>query len=126
MNSYLEEARKFLREAEEEFERGKRDSDPVRIRDAAEKAWNCVVQATNALFEKKGLPVPQSHFDRRKGLAKLAEEDRRVRELGLRDRFAARSQTLHEECFYQGICPLELIEEDLIKVREYLKDIEGI
>ncbi len=63
--SILEEARKFLEEALKEFERGRRRKDTTLIRDASEKAWGAVVQATNNLFERKGLPVPRTHRERR-------------------------------------------------------------
>jgi hypothetical protein len=49
---YLEDAKRFLEEALREFEEGVRSGDVIRIRDAAEKAWNSIVQSTNALLLK--------------------------------------------------------------------------
>ncbi len=105
---------------------GKRDSDPLKVRDAAEKAWNAVVQATNALLAKRNFPLPQSHIERRRTLGELERQDPEVRELGLRDRFMARAQSLHEECFYEGYCPVEILERDLEKVKEYIEDIKRL
>lgn len=116
MNHYIEDAKKFLEAAEKEFEQGKTTDDLIKIRQAAEKGWNATVQATNGLFAKKGQSIPKSNRQRRQGLKKIAPE--------LRDRFEARSHSLHSECFYDGVCPLELIEEDIKKVREYISQIE--
>ena len=126
MNKYIEEAKRFYEEAEKELKKGTEDGDLIRIRDAAEKAWNAMVQATNGLFEAKGLPIPVAHRDRRYGLDELTRADSALKTLGLRDRFMARESSLHEKCFYEGYCPLDLLEEDFEKVRKYIEDIEKI
>ena len=46
----LGEAERFLDAALKEFDRGVRESRDEVIRDAAEKAWNSIVQATTALY----------------------------------------------------------------------------
>jgi uncharacterized protein (UPF0332 family) len=126
MNKYIEEAKKFYEKAVEEFEKGKKEGDMVKIRDASEKAWNAIVQATNALFEKRGMKIPRSHAERRNGLDELAIKDPKVKEKGLRDRYMARDKSLHEHCFYEGHCPLPLLEEDIQKVKMYIEDIEEL
>jgi hypothetical protein len=126
MNGYIENAKRFYEEARKEFERGKRENDMIRIRDASEKAWNAMVQATNGLFENKGSPIPATHRERRRGLDELTMADGTLKVLGLRDRFAARSESLHEKCFYEGYCPIALLEEDFEKVKGYIEDIERI
>lgn len=50
MSTLMEAARVFLDKADQELDDGLRTGDQVRIRDAAEKAWNAVVQATDHLM----------------------------------------------------------------------------
>lgn len=47
-----------------------------------------------------------------------------VEERGLRDRYMAREQALHEYCFYEGIYDISLLERDIQKVKQYIEDIE--
>lgn len=126
MNQYIEEAKKFYEEAIKEFEKGEKEKDMMRIRDASEKAWNATLQATDGLIVKKGIDKPRSHYERRKILAELEGIDGEIREKGFRDRYMAREQRLHEDCFYTGICPIPLIEEDIQKVKKYIEDIEEL
>ena len=93
---YLDTAKRFYKAALRELHRGRRARDDTKIRDAAEKAWNAVVQATNYVFEQAGLAVPSSHYDRRKGLIELERRDGTFREKALVDRYMAREQRLHE------------------------------
>lgn len=116
MNHYLKQAKKFLEAAEREFKEGKERNDLVKIRDAAEKAWNATVQATNGLFFKKGEAIPKSNIARRKGLRKVAPE--------LRREFDSKAHSLHAECFYDGVCDLGIVEEDIKNVGDYIKLIE--
>lgn len=116
MNHYLKQAKKFLEAAEREFKEGKEKNDPIKIRDAAEKAWNATVHATNGLFFKKSEPIPKSNRARREGLEKVAPE--------LRREFESKAHSLHAECFYNGVCPLYIIEKDIKKVADYIKLIE--
>ena len=55
------------------------------VRDSAEKAWNAVVQAVNALVLKYMERIPLSRFERRKMLREIEGKDRRVEELGTLD-----------------------------------------
>jgi len=57
LSYYVSEAKKFLEAALIEFERGEKEKSDVIIRDAAEKAWNAVLQATNALLIGRGFPA---------------------------------------------------------------------
>lgn len=123
---YLDIAKRFYKAALRELYRGKKARDDTKIRDAAEKAWNAVVQATNYVFEQANLDVPSSHYDRRKGLIKLERRDGTFREKAFVDRYMAREQRLHEYCFYEGIYDVRLLEEDMKKVQQYIADIEGL
>ena len=127
MGEYLAEARRFHEEAMREFERGKRGGDITVIRDAAEKAWGAVVQATNELIEKRGMAIPRTHVERRQRLGELERLDPKIKELGFRDRYGAREHYLHEDCFYDGICPIDTLEEDIFqKVKAYIEDVERL
>ena len=123
MNGYLDSARKLYEEALDAFKVGRRSEDPKAIREAAEKAWGSIVQATNSLIEKRRLPVPRTPAERRARLADLERLDTRFKEMGFRDRFGAREHYLHEDCYFDGICPVDLLEEDIFgKVRAYIED----
>lgn len=76
----LQVAWEFLKAAETEFKEAKSE---VEVRDAAEKAWGAVVQATDALIYALKGRKPLSHFERRKALRELEEEVRRSGGLGL-------------------------------------------
>lgn len=58
---YLEDAKRFLKESIEEFEKGVKEGDNIKIRDSAEKAWNAVIQTSNALILKFMNKVPSSY-----------------------------------------------------------------
>jgi hypothetical protein len=113
--SFLEAARKELLES-----RG----DPVRVRDAAEKAWNAVVEATDALIYAFTGSRPMSHYERRVALREIERRFEGAKRLGLRDRYMARYKVLHGETFYEGVVDLGEVEVELEKVEEYLKDVE--
>lgn len=127
MGRYIKEAKKFYEEAIKDFQRGKKEDKLILIQDASEKAWGAIVQATNELFDKKGIPIPRTHRERREFLDKLEEEFPEIKKMGLSDRFSARDHILHERCFYQGICePIEVIEKNIIKVKKFIDDVEEI
>lgn len=107
----LEEAWRALKAAYEELERFGKTGDPMLVREAAEKGWLAVVKAVEELLGAYGVEA-KTYREKRDALKKL----------GLRDlvrSFAAMSQLLHVDCFYDGMC-------DEQYVREYLKDVEDI
>jgi len=124
---FVSESKKFIDAALTEFERGEKEKADVLIRDAAEKAWNAVLQATNALLIAKGFPEEgiKTHRDRRLALDSLESKDLDVRDRGFRDRFGAREYHLHERCFYDGEYLPEKVREDILKAKEYVDDIES-
>ena len=126
MGNYIEEAKRFYAEAKEEFEAGKIENNFITLRDACEKAWSSIVLATNELFEKKGVPIAKSSKERREGLDRLEKRDPKVKEKGISDRYSARDNHLHRQCFYEGICEPALIESYIEKVERYIKDIEEL
>jgi hypothetical protein len=123
---FIIEAEGFNEEAIKELERAGREKNAILFRDACEKGWNAVIQATNALFLKRNLPLVKSHWERRKRLEELESSDATVEDLGLFDRFSARDHHLHEQGFYEGIVDVTTLERELKKVSKYIQDIKGL
>jgi uncharacterized protein (UPF0332 family) len=121
----LGEAERLLDAAHKEFDRGVRENRDEVIRDAAEKAWNSIVQATTALLLSRGYDEGEvkTYRQKRLKLEELSIKDSVVRELGLRERFMAREYTLHIRCFYDGEYTTDALKEELEKSRQYLNDI---
>ncbi|NAZ13388.1 MAG: hypothetical protein GU359_04455, partial [Desulfurococcales archaeon] len=121
---FIDDVRNFLRKSVEEFEEGLKTNDQYKICDAAEKMWNAVINAINALILHKLDIVPTSHWERRKLLEKLENEDPRIEELRIRDRYGARERYLHEMTFYDGIIDIDMLKREISKVEKYIADIE--
>jgi len=116
---YFEDACRFYEGALREFEEGVRENNAYKIRDSAEKAWNAVVQATNALILKLMGRLPSSHWSVGELEAKLPE----IGKLMLRDRYGARERHLHEMVFYEGNVDVEDVKYELERVKAYLNDV---
>jgi hypothetical protein len=123
---YFEDACKFYEESVREFEEGVKENNSYKIRDSAEKAWNAVIQATNALILKFSGKLPSSHWERRRMLRELEIRLPEMGKLMLRDRYGARERHLHETVFYEGNIDIEDIKYELEKVRAYLNDIGNV
>lgn len=123
---FIEDSWSFFRRGAEEIKEGLEDKDALRIRDGAEKLWNAVVSAANALVLSYTDIVPASHWERRKLLDKLEEEDPEVEKLGLRDRYGARERYLHEMTFYDGIIDPDMLRREMEKVKKFIEDVQRI
>lgn len=123
---FLKDSKDFLDRGVKEIEEGIKINDQLKIRDAAEKLWNAVISATNALILHYLDVVPASHWERRKLLEKLEDVVPKVEELGFRDRYGARERYLHEMTFYDGIIDGEMLRKEIEKVKKYIADIEGL
>jgi len=111
----------FSQEAKRELERA-RGGSLIAARDAAEKAWNAVVQAADVLVVELLGRRPKSHRERGEA---LWEVERRVPELdGIYDRYNARFQRLHGEMFYEGLVDLGDLEKELAEAEEFVKKVE--
>lgn len=122
----LQEARELLKRAEKELTEAIQKNDTLEMRDAAEKAWNAIVQATNALILHYTGKVPTSHYERRKLLRELEKKNTTIEQLELLDRYMARFRILHGETFYEGIIDIEQLEIEMKKVHKYIQDIEEL
>ena len=120
---YFEDACRFYEEALREFEEGVRENNAYKIRDSAEKAWNAIIQATNALILKLMGKLPSSHWERRRMLRELEAKLPEIGRLMLRDRYGARERHLHEMVFYEGNVDIEDVKYELEKVKAYLNDV---
>jgi stalled ribosome rescue protein Dom34 len=123
---FIEDSWSFFRRGAEEIKEGLKDKDALRIRDGAEKLWNAVVSAANALVLSYTDIVPASHWERRKLLDKVEEEDPEVEKLGLRDRYGARERYLHEMTFYDGIIDPDMLRREMEKVKKFIEDVQRI
>ena len=127
MGRYIEDAWALYGHAVGELEEWRRTGDDVLLRDAAEKAWGAVTLAANELLESQGRVVPDGTNARRDGLRALERSDRRILALRFQARFLAAKNILHQDCFYDGQCPTELVVEMVTDdAREYLGDVVGV
>ena len=85
-----------FRRAVEELEEARHRSDRLKSREAGEKAWLAVVEATDRLLRSKGIrigPGPRAHVERRAALTTLGLDD-------LRRTYSDLAESLHGEFFY--------------------------
>ena len=109
-----------------ELVEGLEEGDEIKVRDAAEKLWNAVVSAANALVLHYTGVVPASHWERRRMLEKLEDTVPEVEKLGLRDRYGARERYLHMMTFYDGIVDEEMLRREVVKAKRYVEDVEKL
>ena len=127
MPAYLDDAWAFYNHALGELREWHMTDDPILLRDAAEKTWGAVTLASNALLESRGGRVPSGTNARMDEIAGLEKGDRRLRALNLSGRFSDVKEILHQDCFYEGDCPTELVPEWIEKdARAYLKDVSRL
>jgi hypothetical protein len=126
IKALLSSARELYERALREFEEAIARNDVIGIRDSAEKAWNAVVQAINALIIYYTGVTPMSHFERRRKLRELEKSVREVGELGLADRYMARFGVLHGETFYEGVIDVEQLRDEMVRVGRIIGDVEKL
>lgn len=126
MRIFIEDSWSFFERGVGELEEGLREGDALKVRDAAEKLWNAVVSAANALVLSRTGIVPASHWERRRLLDKIEEEEPEVEKLGLRGRYGAREKYLHEVTFYDGIIDRELLKREVEKVKRFIVDVQRL
>jgi len=126
IKALLSSARELYERALREFEEAIARNDVIGIRDSAEKAWNAVVQAINALIIYYTGVTPMSHFERRRKLRELERSVREVGELGLTDRYMARFGVLHGETFYEGVIDVEQLRDEMVRVGRIIGDVEKL
>lgn len=118
--------RKAIELAYQELEEYRRTREPLRLRDACEKAWLAIAMATDELLARSGFKKPESYRERRELLRELEKKRPIVAELGLRDKFAARGYYLHILGYHEGALSEDEVVEELEKAKRYIGDIEKL
>ncbi len=126
MAEYLDDARALYAHALRELADWRYSQDEVVLRDAAEKTWGAVTQATNELLQAYDRSVPSGTGARRGGLNAIERQNLRIRRLRMLDRFTTVEGVLHKDCFYDGYCPLPLITDVIDDAQEYIDDVEAL
>jgi len=118
--SKLDYAQDTLTFAELEAAVGFESKDNLRVRDAAEKAFLAITEATDGLMMAHGQypdPGPDVHHQRRVYLDTIDRPD-------LRRDYNDFQNTLHGDCFYNGHCPTsEGFKKYLEGVRDYIRKV---
>ena len=119
-HSLAEAAQNLLDHAREESERGFLKDDRVFVMDAAEKAWNAVCHAVDALMLKHGRQPAvgrDAHVTRSEFLEQIGRNDLSLKYSYFADR-------LHGAFFYEGRVPHTRTEMDrhLAEVEQFLRD----
>jgi len=121
----LRECYELYEAAVKELDEGIKENNSVKMRDSAEKAWNAAVQAANALALKYTGLIPRSHYERRRALREVEQKVPGLAELGVYDRYAARSRLLHGEVFYEGVLDPDLLKIEIEKVSEFMEIVKA-
>ena len=127
MPAYMDEAWAFYNHALGELREWQITDDPILLRDAAEKTWGAVTLAANALLESRGEKAPSGTNARKNAIIRLESGDRRLRALNLSSKFNMAKTILHQDCFYDGKCPTELVTDWIAEYAlAYLEDIDRL
>lgn len=124
-NGYLKTARIFAERSQQEFRTARATQDDPGIRQAAEKGWGAVFQATKALLEKRNLKPGRGTTRVERTLAALERRDRAIARLEIVDRFGYFLRLLHVDCFGEGDYSVEIVERALNKLTDYIRKIES-
>ena len=123
MQGLLDIARAFLQAARSELEEGLTENNYVKVREAAEKAWNAVVQATDHAMNAHGrIPGPGAfvHRSRRTFLEGVGRMD-------LASDYTYFAERLHGDVFYAGeSIPAETARRLLDEVEDYIRKVSTL
>ena len=100
---------------------GYRTRSPLKIRQAAEKAWLAANLATDHAMEMHGQTPeagPGAHTARHEFLEAIGQYE-------LSEKLGYFADRLHGDCFYKGACPTEDgMQRALSQVREYVRRLK--
>lgn len=122
----MERAERMLEEALARLRRAREEGHRYRMRDAAVRAWNAVLEATDALLASRRLlpPEPRTPRDRRRALARLEREEGVQ---GLREGLALLETLLYRDAFYDLDPDPALLERDIGEAaRAYLSRVRSL
>ena len=95
------------------------------IRDAAGKAWDATLWATNGLILSRTGKGPEKLTDTSGNLDRLARQDPAVEILA--GRYYSRLSHLYGDCFYTGILDYQdIIERRIRETIDYIRDAENL
>ena len=103
------------------------EKEPVKIRDAAEKAWGATASAVEALIESTTGEEIEKGRERSRRLVNLEDNKIIPEEMNIVKRYYVREDILHGDCFYSGKCePRDEIERRIIETKSLLTDIQKL
>ena len=117
---HLEEAEKLFQKAFEEFEVAREKKDSTHLRDACAKGWLSALEATYALFIKRGVreeELPKADRERRYIVRRYASRELRLYYFSLRD-------NLHIEGYYNRSLDFDEVKMQLEDLKYYIEKIE--
>ena len=120
--NHLKEAKELYQKAVEEFNRAKEKGDSTLLRDACAKGWLSAVEATQAIFTKKGVKeeeLPKADRGRRFMVYKYVERDLSLYYFSLRE-------SLHIEGYYNGSLEFNAVKRHLEDLNLYIQKVEGV
>ncbi len=123
---FIETARRFLARAEKELVAGRASSDEIELRQAAEKGWGAVTEATKALFVSKGIKIPLGTTTKEDRLEELQQRDPEMQNGSVADKFSRFLLRLHAEAWGDGDVSVKRLERQLRDVGKYIGTIERL
>lgn len=95
------------------------------LRNAAGRAWDATLCATNALLLAKTGKEPQQTPATSRGLDKLAQQESAAKSLV--GRYYSRQISLHENCYDLGLCePPETVQRRIRETIDYINDAQTL
>lgn len=91
---------------------------------AAEAAWGATKRATDALILARTGREPSGTGQTSGGIRVLAQRNPEI--LALRDRFREAVRDLHGNCFYLGICDMQVMGHIIRGTAAYIRDATGL
>ena len=123
MNRSVED---LIRDAEHLLYRAVEEME-VDLRDAAEKAWAATLKATNALILERTGKIPERTPETSVELHRLCAKEPEIERMKLVERYHTRSDYLHGQCFYMGICmPIESVKRRIRETKDYIEDVKKL
>jgi len=96
------------------------------FRDAAEKCWVAISQATDALVENLLHKTPKGHYDRRLALREIEAKKPELAAKHLYDRYGAISYYVRNNRDYYSTMDLEMLWFEADRLNKYITDIKSV
>jgi hypothetical protein len=96
------------------------------FREAAEKGWIVLFQATDMLVEKLLHKVPKGSYDRRLALREIESKMPELASKHFYDRYGALSNYLRNNQNYYSTLDLEMLRYEIGRLGLYLSDVKAV